>query len=195
MAALLVAAALAGCAGNGVDTNGPEPAVVDLPPLPEMPARELDVAVAAVEAMFPADPGKYYHLNPRVVPPKLPGDPFMHFGRLQESTLADFGRKRSQACLAPPGYPYPPYLVLDRTDQVARNVASSEDGWNRYYASNPESQGYLEISRVGLSTDGRQALLYVGRQAGMMDGRGAMLLMEDDGIRWRVVSAVRLWGS
>ena len=74
-------------------------------------------------------------------------------------------------------------------------VFSHGGWWEDYYKKYPESQGYLAVSRVGFSPDGKHALFYVTNNCGAKCGTGAYVVMEKSGLVWIVVKEVLVWIS
>ena len=67
--------------------------------------------------------------------------------------------------------------------------------WHGFYERYPTANGILILSRVGLSTDGAQALVYFSHWCGSRSAHGDIVLFEKAGRRWRIVDRVNVWRS
>lgn len=187
--------ALSGCVTDGTPGGGDDQprAGAELPPLPDWPAEEVEVAKVAVRALIPMTEDTFVHALAHTRKPNFTRDPWMTMSRLEETTLISFQRRLNQQCLLPRGG-WPAEVEVDFNDQV-RQILSRETGWTGYYAEFPNSAGYVEFSRVGLSEDGRQAMIYVGYQKHWVEGMGKLLLLQDSGLGWKVIDVSHLWGQ
>ena len=187
--------ALSSCVTDGTTDGGDaQPtATADLPPLPDWPAEEAEVAKTAVRALIPLSEGQFVHALAHTRKPNFKQDPWMTMSRLEETTLISFQRKLNQHCLLPRGG-WPTEIEVDFNDEV-RQILSRQTGWAGYYAEYPNSAGHVEFSRVGLSEDGRQAMIYVGYQKHWVEGTGKLLLLQDSGLGWKVIDVSHLWGQ
>lgn len=68
-------------------------------------------------------------------------------------------------------------------------------GWDSFYAKFPGAQGIMVFSRVGFSSDKKQALVYVGNQAHMLGGAGYYVLLRKENGRWVIKDAETIWIS
>jgi hypothetical protein len=71
----------------------------------------------------------------------------------------------------------------------------TDEGWTRFHRAHPGAAGILSMSSVGISADGRQALLYVSFVAGGLDGWGRYFLYERGDRSWTVVAHLEAWVS
>ena len=69
------------------------------------------------------------------------------------------------------------------------------DGWKRFYATYPESQGILDVSRVGFNGDRTQALVYAGNQSHWLAGAGFYVLLEKKDGKWEIAAKDGCWIS
>jgi hypothetical protein len=67
--------------------------------------------------------------------------------------------------------------------------------WKDFYAKYPGSSGYARMSIPVLTSDGKQALEYVGFHCGGLCGVGLLFLMERSEAGWQVVKVEELWVS
>jgi hypothetical protein len=88
-------------------------------------------------------------------------------------------------------------LVPDSVPRALRAEAGNPDGyWRAFYARYPRAAGLTSTSGVGVSADGRQALLTLGHGCGGRCGHGHVVLLERArGGRWRVRHARMTWIS
>jgi hypothetical protein len=68
-------------------------------------------------------------------------------------------------------------------------------GWKAFRRAFPHGGGIVSISRAGLSSDGRWALIYAGRQSDWLAGAGYYYVLRFDRGVWRVVYERMLWVS
>ncbi|MFT5465114.1 MAG: hypothetical protein ACI8UO_000200 [Verrucomicrobiales bacterium] len=185
---------LTGCVTPGINDGKAVEKPVPLPPLPEWPKEEIEVAKIAAAALVMLEPGKFVHLNPQTKTPSFSQDPWVSMSRLEDSTLVSFQRKLQQHCLMPRSG-LPSVMEVDWNGGLAKSLTPGHGGWTEYYGNNPSSQGYVEFSRVGLSEDGQQALIYIGHQKHWVEGSGKLLLMENRGLGWKIIDISHLWGT
>jgi hypothetical protein len=67
--------------------------------------------------------------------------------------------------------------------------------YDAFYERFPNSQGLMELSRVGFNADHTQALVYVGNQYDLLGGEGYYVLLHKEGGDWLVDSDLLLWVS
>jgi len=68
-------------------------------------------------------------------------------------------------------------------------------GWSRFYEDHPLAQGILLLSRVGVSADGRQALVYAGDQWDFLAGTGDFYMLERSQSGWTIKKRLNIWVS
>lgn len=195
---LAAALTLSGCIGPKGGSGGAKPGPVEfakLPPLPELPDDEVDAALGAIAAVLDLTPGQFVHVNPQLKPASFQQDPYIDLGELEDSTARDFERKLRQACLFPKNTRLPAHAEIDWTGQIASYFGQGGAGWGEYFRDHADSAGYVELSRVGFSSDGNQALIYLGHQRDWTDGSGKLLLLRRQSGGWGLVDEVVLWGS
>lgn len=64
-----------------------------------------------------------------------------------------------------------------------------QQGWEQFRAKYPGAYGETWVSHVGFSRDGRQAIVYLGWQAGALEGQGTVYILNHDPNGW----AIRYW--
>jgi hypothetical protein len=78
-----------------------------------------------------------------------------------------------------------------RIGSILKDVSS----WPKYYKQYPGAQGYVALSRVGFSADGKQALFYASNWCGGKCGTGSYVVMEKHGSVWKIRKEVFMWMS
>ncbi len=86
-----------------------------------------------------------------------------------------------------------PYELVDKGEIDA--IFEKNGWWTDYYKKYPDSQGFLTVSRIGLSADGKQAMLYSANDCGGKCGAGTYVVMEKVGGSWRVIKEIVMWVS
>ena len=69
-------------------------------------------------------------------------------------------------------------------------AATLEDAWREFYGRFPGAQGYASLSLPGVSTDGREAVVWVSNGQGPLDGWSGFCLLRREAGRWRVVDVL-----
>jgi hypothetical protein len=83
-------------------------------------------------------------------------------------------------------------LVADSTlNSIIHDIAD----WPKYYKQYPGAQGFLTLSRVGFSPDGKQAFFYASNHCGGKCATGSFTVVQKRGPRWIVVKEVIVWVS
>jgi hypothetical protein len=67
--------------------------------------------------------------------------------------------------------------------------------WPAFYKQFPGSQGLLEFSGVGFSTDGTQAFFYFSNRCEGLCGTGDFVIMEKRGGHWVIQQDIGMWVS
>ena len=68
-------------------------------------------------------------------------------------------------------------------------------GWEGFYATYPNSRGYMVLSLPGYSRDGDTAVIYVASAAGLYAGSGFVHVLKREGDHWRVIESNTAWIS
>lgn len=88
--------------------------------------------------------------------------------------------------------PLPYELVAESTlDFIIQDIAD----WPKYYEQYPGAQGFLTLSRIGFSPDGKQAFFYATNHCGGKCATGSFTVAQKRGTRWFVVKEVIVWVS
>jgi hypothetical protein len=110
---------------------------------------------------------------------------------LRLSTIGDFHRaNEKQAQLARRFYLPLPYQLLP-PETIALTVKDA-GSWPEYYKRYEGAQGYMWLSRVGFSPDGKQSLFYVSNSCGALCATLSYVVMEKHGSAWKVVKEVMI---
>ena len=86
----------------------------------------------------------------------------------------------------------PPFVPV--TDNEFR-LALSEHGWHGLASQYPGTKGIIDFSRIGLSDDATQALVYFGHLAAAKSGIGSYRLFNKRDNKWEQGGALRAWIS
>jgi len=86
-------------------------------------------------------------------------------------------------------------MVKMISEREQEELFKGHDGWKRFYAAYPRSQGIVDVSAVGFNGDRTQALLYVGNQSHWLAGAGFYMLLEKKGDKWEIVAKNMCWIS
>jgi hypothetical protein len=84
-------------------------------------------------------------------------------------------------------------LLSDST--LARFFGRLKPGWEGFRRAFPQGGGIVSVSRVGLTHDGRWAMVYVGSQGDWLAGAGFVYVLHHDGGIWRIRHRQLLWIS
>lgn len=68
-------------------------------------------------------------------------------------------------------------------------------GWDLFYGKYPNSSGIVNVSRVGFSPSGDDALVYLGHRSHWKAGTGYLVLLHKNNADWAVVKSVVVWMS
>jgi hypothetical protein len=68
-------------------------------------------------------------------------------------------------------------------------------GWDLFYSKYPDSSGIVNVSRVGFSASGDDALVYLGHRSDWKAGTGYLVLLHKNNGDWDVVKSVVVWMS
>jgi hypothetical protein len=113
---------------------------------------------------------------------------------LRAATVSNFHQaNKKQADLALRFHIGLPYQLVS-AKQIGSILKDVSD-WPKYYTAYPGSQGHVALSRVGFSSDGKQALLYASNWCGGKCATGSYVVMEKHGSAWKVVKEVFMWMS
>lgn len=85
------------------------------------------------------------------------------------------------------------FMYPDEMNELLRGAGY---GWEGFYTKYEKAAGLVELSRVGFSSDGAIAFLYMAIYKGYLSGEGYYIIMQKqrDG-SWLTVAMVRAWES
>jgi len=87
-------------------------------------------------------------------------------------------------------------VIYELVDKAEIDAIFEKGGWwTDYYKRYPNSQGFLTLSRVGFSPDGKQALFYTKNGCGGTCGTGTYVVMERADSGWKVLKEILIWVS
>jgi len=113
---------------------------------------------------------------------------------LRREVFDDFvSRNRTPVTLTLTHVGSTPVRLFPRDEAARYFHAGADDGWERFWAAYPRSQGIAMLSAVGRSRDGRQALLYHGNSASGTGGGGSCYLLARKNGGWTIVGESFCW--
>jgi hypothetical protein len=66
------------------------------------------------------------------------------------------------------------HIVLTKEEKDSLFIKDLRQGWENFFQKYPKSQGIIELSRPGFSSDGTLAIIYMGRYANIIAGAGQL---------------------
>lgn len=75
------------------------------------------------------------------------------------------------------------YVLVTKAD-ISNIFKNSDDGWKEFKAKYPKSYGYSRLSRIGLSPDKKQAVIYLQYSCGFLCGSGDYYFFVKEGGKW-----------
>lgn len=186
-----------------VSTPTPAPTATPTPPPTPEDRRDMDeyaVYSALIRAMYlqpgidrividdHTSPGLSYDPGEDLdyVTNRLPG--------LEEETLADFQAQNRESHPLTDDFDLSVEVVLIGEEELDQ-IFGDMEGWDTFYATYPDSQGRMTLSRVGFNRQGTQALVYVGNQSHWLAGTGHLVLLAGENGVWTLQGEVTLWIS
>ena len=190
---LVVAALLALLVSGCGDAVSPEEYAVYLALLREgEPSRAMGPRVVreftrAPLGYQPGKPQEWHDRTLKLLRKEMPG--------LGSDTFACFARRAARPARLEAERLQGSRVVLTTSAEHSKFFGESGRGWDAFHKQYPDSAGRWELSRVGFSADGRQALVCLGGQAGELVGMGSYHLLERIDGRWSVVGSATAWIS
>jgi|HubBroStandDraft_1064217.scaffolds.fasta_scaffold158521_1 hypothetical protein len=110
-------------------------------------------------------------------------------------TVADFKARLKKSCAIRPLFKakISPHLVSN--DEISKLFEQKGDGWKGFYQRYPKSSGTWNLSSVGYSNDGLEALVFVRHGCGGKCGTGHLVLLAKEHGTWVVKNRTMLWIS
>ncbi len=75
------------------------------------------------------------------------------------------------------------------------NSKDVNQGWSNFYRKYPNSNGIIEMSRVGFSPDKSQAIVAVEHYYGSLGADGLLIYLIKEQNSWRIIKTINLWVS
>lgn len=158
--------------------------------------RELSVIKEFLSTQLPVGDDLLMHLKARTTVRGVSADPeklVQHFSTLSLSTAQDFIQINKKQSALQLDVEFGRRVQIDFKNELENTFRNG--GWESYYELYPKSLGIAEISRVGFSDKGDEALLYYVRNAGWMAGRGTYVLLRLNGGKWTIEDTYLFWVS
>jgi hypothetical protein len=114
---------------------------------------------------------------------------------LEEETYADFLAVNEEPTPLDGSLDLGFEVALVSPQELEEIFAADVGSYDAFYERFPNSQGVMELSRVGFNADRSQALVYVGNQHAPLGGAGYYLILNKDDGAWQVDSELPLWIS
>ncbi len=108
---------------------------------------------------------------------------------LRVATISNFHRANEKQAQLTRRFDLPlPYQLVsqEKIGSIMKDVGS----WPEYYKQYPGAQGYMWLSRVGFSPDGKQCLFYVSNSCGGLCATLSYVAMEKNGSTWKILKEV-----
>ena len=113
---------------------------------------------------------------------------------LRFATITSFHRANAEQTAIAAHFDLPLQYQLLSAEKIG-SILKDVSSWMDYYKQYQGAQGYLALSRVGFSSDGKQALLYASNRCGGKCATGSYVVMEKHGSAWKVVKEIFMWMS
>jgi hypothetical protein len=110
-------------------------------------------------------------------------------------TVANFDSRAKNVCAIRPLFKGKNSPRLISSDEISKIFQRKGDGWKKFYELYPKSSGFWDLSPVGYSDDGLEALVYVGHHCGYLCGTGHLLLLAKENGTWVMENKTMLWIS
>ena len=108
---------------------------------------------------------------------------------LRVATISNFHQANEKQAQLARHFDLPlPYQLVsaEKIDSIMKDAGS----WPEYYKQYPGAQGYMWLSRVGFSPDGKQSLFYVSNYCGGHCATLSYVVMEKHGSAWKMLKEV-----
>ena len=113
---------------------------------------------------------------------------------LEAETLNNYLAKNEETYELEKRFPLDVQYVLISEAELNK-IFEEGEGWDQFYATYPNSQGTMTLSRVGFNANIDQALVYVGNQAHYLAGIGYYVLLAKEKDAWVVENSIVAWIS
>lgn len=75
------------------------------------------------------------------------------------------------------------------------SVSDVNSGWEKFYKTHPNSNGYINFSRIGYNTAKTQAILEIGNFYASLGADGAIIFLQKENAVWKIVKTQMTWIS
>jgi len=86
-------------------------------------------------------------------------------------------------------------LAIDNFKSIFHTDNTLSNQWASFYKNYPDVEGYLIISRPGISTDKKWAIIFYEIQQNSLDGEGKFVLFKKISNKWKVIESINKWVS
>ncbi len=125
------------------------------------------------------------------------------FDGLDEGLVEDWSRRTALSPTPPDlGLPHPvDWFTSEDWEQLKGAVVTGginshgSPRWTTFHIRHPDSAGWINLSDVGFSRGGQQALVYVAMASGSLGGSGRWFLLSKREGSWIVDSSKLVWRS
>ncbi len=122
------------------------------------------------------------------------GDLKQSFDELKSETLEDFNSKNKESSRLEKKFPTKNTYVLISDEEIKKFFDKRLD-WEGFYKKYPKSDGFSTFSRVGFSTDGKQALVFAAQSCGGLCGEGNYYFLKNENSEWKIIKKQMTWIS
>lgn len=86
-------------------------------------------------------------------------------------------------------------LISSEESLYLFNSKDVNQGWSNFYRKYPNSNGIIEMSRIGFSSDKSQAIVAVEHYYGSLGADGLLIYLMKEQNSWRIIKTINLWAS
>lgn len=88
-------------------------------------------------------------------------------------------------------------ITLITSEEVAHFFTPTDvnQGWNDFYKKHPNSNGMIDLTRVGFNKDKDQAIVAVGHYYASLGAEGLLIYLVKKNNSWRIVQTINTWTS
>lgn len=86
-------------------------------------------------------------------------------------------------------------LISSEESQYFFNSKDVNQGWIDFYKKYPNSNGMIEMSRVGFNSDKSQAIVAVEHYYGSLGADGLLIYLIKEQNSWKIIKTTNLWVS
>ena len=130
-----------------------------------------------------------YRLDPDAMPLSLPAElPALSF-----ETWAAFARRNASAAPVDTAHLGRVAGTIEPDSLQSLFSDGPHAGWEAFHAAYPDAGGFVIASRVGISPDGSQVLVYASRHWSPVRASGGWWLLRREGNGWAIEASVVEW--